>query len=94
MRMAIWSDGSKWSSNPNVPHAAGDAATLGIGTSLRTVTLNANETIGTLAMTNNNSFIIANGGLALTLDNSGSGAAIGVTAGTANAIQNCGSPEG
>ena len=81
-----WSDGTKWSSNPNVPHAAGDAATLGAGSILRTVTLDANETVGGIDMTNLNSFVIASGGKALTLDNKGSGATVGVTAGTANAI--------
>lgn len=82
-----WSDGTKWSSNPNVPHLAGDAATLGVGSALRTVTLNTNESVGTLTMTNASSFVIANGGNALTLDNTGSGATVNVTDGTANDIQ-------
>ncbi len=82
-----WTDGTKWSSNPNVPHLAGDAATLGIGSALRTVTLNANQTVSTLSLTNANSFVIANSGKALTLDNTGSGASVNVIGGTANNIQ-------
>jgi len=82
-----WSGGVNWSSNPNVPHSAGDTATLGTGSALRTVTLDANETVGALALTNANSFVIANAGHALTLDNGGSGALVVVNAGTANAIQ-------
>jgi beta-galactosidase len=82
-----WSAGSNWSSNPGVPHDAGDSAAFGVGTSLRTVTLDANESVGAIFMTNANSFVIANSGMTLTLDNMGSGAAISVTAGTTNAIQ-------
>jgi autotransporter-associated beta strand protein len=82
-----WSDATKWDTNPKVPSAAGDRATFGVGTALRTVTLDANETNGTVLFTNNNSFVIANSGKKLALDNSGSGAAVNVTAGTANAIQ-------
>lgn len=82
-----WSDATKWSSNPNVPHAAGDSATFGTGTALRTVTLDASESVGALTMNNNNSFVIASAGNTLTLDNSGSGASVGVSGGTANSIQ-------
>lgn len=82
-----WTVGTNWSSNPSVPHAPGDLATLGVGTALRTVTLNAGESVGGLALTNANSFVIANGGNRLTLDNNGHGVTVAVTAGTANAIQ-------
>ena len=82
-----WSVAANWSSNPNVPHAIGDTATLGNGTGLQTVTLDAGETVGALAFTNANSFVIANAGNALTLNNNGSGAEVIVSAGTANAIQ-------
>ena len=82
-----WTVGTNWSSNPSVPHAAGDLATLGVGSAMRTVTLNAGESVGGLALTNANSFVVANGGSALTLDNNGHGATVVVTAGTANAIQ-------
>lgn len=82
-----WSVAANWSSNPNVPHLAGDSATFGISTALRTVTLNANETNGAVTFNNNNSFVIANSGKTLTLDNNASGAPINVAAGTANAIQ-------
>ena len=79
-----WSPGS-WTGG-TTPHAAGDSATLGVGSALRTVTLNVPETVGGLTFTNNNSFVVA-GGNTLTLDNKGAGAPITVTAGTANAIQ-------
>jgi autotransporter-associated beta strand protein len=82
-----WSAGSNWSSNPNVPHAAGDAAVLGAGPALQTVTMDANETVGGMAVTNGNSFVIANVGNTLTLNNNGAGALVVVSAGTANTIQ-------
>ena len=70
-----------------MPHSAGDAATFGVGSALRTVTLNANETVGGLFFTNANSFVIANAGNTLTLDNSGGGVNVSVSAGVTNAIQ-------
>ena len=79
-----WSPGT-WSGG-TAPHARGDSATLGVGSALRTVTLNVAETVGGLTFTNSNSFVV-NGGSTLTLDNKGVGAPIGVTAGTANVIQ-------
>jgi autotransporter-associated beta strand protein len=82
-----WSAGANWSSNPNVPQAAGDNATLGVSSAFRTVTLDANETVGGIQFTNPNSFTVANNGYALKLDNSGYGAALYVNAGTSNAIQ-------
>ena len=82
-----WSAGTNWSSNPNVPHTAGDTATLGGSSALRTVTLDAGVTVGALALTNANSFVVANGGQALTLDNDGQGALLMVNGGTANSIQ-------
>ncbi len=82
-----WTVGTNWSSNPSVPHAAGDLATLGVGSALRTVTLNANEAVGGLALTNANSFVVANVGNTLTLDNNGHGATVSATAGSANVIQ-------
>ena len=82
-----WSDATKWSSNPNVPHSPSDSATFGAGSTVRTVTLDANETVGGIFLTNSHSFVIANAGKALTLDNQGGGAAISVGAGTANTIQ-------
>jgi len=81
-----WSAAANWSSNPNVPHAPGDTATFGDGTALSTVTLNAAETVGTLTFDNPNSYVIANAGQNLTLDNTGLGAGIFVTAGSANRI--------
>jgi autotransporter-associated beta strand protein len=81
-----WTDGTKWNTNPNIPHSAGDSATFGVGSSLRTVTLNANEKVGGVTFTNNNSFVVT-GGNTLTLDNSGSPTSISALAGTTNAIQ-------
>jgi len=82
-----WTDATKWSSNPTVPGNPGDAATLGVGSALRTVTLNANESLGYLSLTNASSFVIANGGHVLTLDNNSSGAYLTVSGGSANLIQ-------
>ena len=82
-----WSAGANWSSNPNVPHAAGDNATLGVSPAFQTVTLDTNETVGGIQFTNPNSFVVANNGYALKLDNSGFGASLTVSGGTSNAIQ-------
>ncbi len=82
-----WSAGTNWSSNPNAPGVAGNTATLGQSTALRTVNLNANEAVGTLTFNNNNSFVIANLGKTLTLDNTGFGASLYVLGGTLNNIQ-------
>ena len=81
-----WTDATKWNSNPSVPGVAGDAAILGAGSALRTVTLNANETLGTISFTNSNSFVVS-GANTLTLDKSGSGALVQVNGGSVNAIQ-------
>jgi autotransporter-associated beta strand protein len=81
-----WTTSGNWSGG-TVPYAAGDSAKLGVGSALRTVTLNAAETVGGLTFTNNNSFVIANAGNTLTLDNKGAGAPLTVQAGTANVIQ-------
>ena len=82
-----WTGGTNWSSNPNVPHSAGDTATLGGSSALRTITLDASESVGALAITNANSFVLANAGHALTLNNNGLGALLVVSAGAANSIQ-------
>ena len=82
-----WTDGTQWSINPLFPQYAGDTAILGVGTALRTVTLDNNVSVGHLVLSNANSFVIANVGYTLTLDNSGSGASVAVTNGTANDIQ-------
>ena len=88
-----WSVAGNWSGG--VPGAntgiAGDTATFaGVTTTApRTVTLDANESVGAVTMNQANSFTIADGGLGktLTLDNKGAGATISASAGTANAIQ-------
>ena len=82
-----WTDGTQWSINPLFPQYAGDTAILGVGTALRTVALDNNVSVGHLVLSNANSFVIANVGYTLTLDNSGSGASVAVTNGTANDIQ-------
>lgn len=82
-----WSGGTNWSSNPSVPHATGDSATLGFGPALTTITLDANETVGGILMTNPNSFVIANAGNTLTFNNNGAGAVLAVSGGVANSIQ-------
>ena len=81
-----WSVSGNWSGG--VPHAAGDTATFGtVITAQRTVTLDANEAVGSLTMSSPFSYVIAAAGNTLTLDNKGAGATVTVTAGTANAIQ-------
>lgn len=80
-----WTTAANWSSNPTVPGTAGDSVILGTGSALRSVTLTANESVGTISFTNPNSFVIA-GPSKLTLDNAGKGANLAVNAGSANAI--------
>ena len=77
-----WSDSLNWSGG--VPHLAGDTALF--GSTVSPVILDANEAVGALDFNQASSYTIS-GGKTLTLDNKGSGAAVNVTAGTANAIQ-------
>ena len=71
-----------------------DSATFGAGSAVRTVTWNANETVGGIFLQPiAHSFVIANAGKTLTLDNQGGGAAISVGAGTANTDSNSGGVE-
>jgi len=81
-----WTDAAKWSSNPTVPGYPGDAALLGVGSVVRTVTLNTNESLGYLTFTNVNGFVVVNPANTLTLDNNGNGAYISVSGGS-NVIQ-------
>jgi autotransporter-associated beta strand protein len=81
-----WSAGANWSSNPTVPGYPGDAALLGVGSVVRTVTLNTNESLGYLTFTNVNGFVVVNPANTLTLDNNGNGAYISVSGGS-NVIQ-------
>ena len=83
-----WSVAGNWTalSGSMPPRNAGDSATFGTGTAERTVTLDANETVGNITMNNNNSFVIANSGKTLTLNNNGAGANLYVTGGAANQI--------
>jgi autotransporter-associated beta strand protein len=84
-----WSVGGNWTAVAGTmpPSSAGDAATFATESSLYVVDLNASETVGTLNFNSGNSFVIANSGGTLTLDKSGSGATVSVTAGTGNSIQ-------
>jgi len=79
-----WSEANNWSGS-FVPHRPGDVATFGLGGVGLPVNLDQNETVGGIAFTNASSYIVT-GANTLTLDGSGHGAAIGVTAGTGNAI--------
>jgi autotransporter-associated beta strand protein len=79
-----WSETNNWS-GAFVPHRPGDVATFGTGGVGLPVNLDQNETVGGIAFTNASSYTVT-GANTLTLDGSGHGALIGVTAGTANAI--------
>ena len=85
-----WTDTANWLGG-SVPGAnsgvSGDSATFAgtTTTAARTVTLNANESVGSITMNQANAFTIS-GGSTLTLDNKTAGATLQVTAGTANAI--------
>jgi autotransporter-associated beta strand protein len=81
-----WTTGVNWDSNPSFPNTAGQVATLGVGSSLITVNLDASETVGGIAFTNSNSFVIANAANVLSLNNNTLGANVTVAAGTANSI--------
>lgn len=84
-----WSEAGNWTAENGTmpPRNARDTAILGDTAALRTVTLDANESVGALTFNNANSFVIANGGSMLTLDKAGLGAEVTVAAGTANQIQ-------
>ncbi len=79
-----WSTVNNWSGS-FVPHRPGDVATFGTGGVGLPVNLNQSETVGGVAFANASSYVIT-GANTLTLDASGHGAAIGVTAGTTNDI--------
>jgi autotransporter-associated beta strand protein len=82
-----WSVAGNWTGIGTMPPGSpSDYVTFGTGTALRTVTLDAVKTVGSITMNNNNSFVIS-GSKTLTLDNTGHGATIYVTGGTQNAIQ-------
>ena len=90
--VGTWTDGSgtdnNWSTAGNwsggVPHLAKDSAVF--GNTVSPVNLDSAETVGTLLFNQAASYTIS-GGNTLTLDNSGGGAAITVTAGTVNTLQ-------
>ena len=82
-----WSVAGNWTGIGTMPPGSpSDYATFGTGTALRTVTLDAAKTVGSLTMNNNNSFVIS-GSKTLTLDNTGHGATLYVSGGAQNAIQ-------
>ena len=76
---ANWSEAGNWSGG--VPSSPGDVATFSSGTTPGTVNLDVNKTVGGVTFNNAASYTIS-GANTLTLDNSGAGAAIGVSAGT------------
>ena len=74
-----WSTATNWDSNPNIPSAAGDTANLtGTLTAGMIVSLNANETLGTLNIgaTSGSFSYTLSGGSTLTMNNGSSGAYI------------------
>lgn len=81
-----WSVPANWSSNPQIPHLAGDVANIGLGSSFTTVTLDIPVASGFVSFNNTNSFAIANAGNTLTFDNTNGGAALIVVNGTSNSI--------
>ena len=85
-----WNLASDWSP-ANIPNAAGATASLGGGgtgtTAFRTVTLDANQTVGSLTFNSTNSFEIdPNGAFSLTLNNSANTSQINALAGTSNNV--------
>jgi autotransporter-associated beta strand protein len=85
-----WSSSANWLNGVVPGKNPGDAALFGVSSnsSLTTVNLDQNETVGEITMTNANSFAISNsGGYTLALNNGIEAATIIVTAGTANSIQ-------
>ncbi|HLP76174.1 MAG TPA: autotransporter-associated beta strand repeat-containing protein, partial [Candidatus Paceibacterota bacterium] len=80
-----WSTSSSWE-NGYVPSLAGDVATLGVGSSVSTVTLDANISLGGINFTNPNSFIVADSGKTLTLDAKGNGVTVTVSGGASNSV--------
>jgi fibronectin-binding autotransporter adhesin len=81
-----WSVGANWSSNPSFPNAAGDSATLGVGSAYTSVALNTPVSVGTIIFTNENSFAIGNAGNSLTFASTAGEAVVSVQAGNSNAI--------
>lgn len=81
-----WSTAANWSSNPNYPHLAGDAAILGVGSAYTAVTLDTSVSVGTMVFTNANSFGVVNAGNTLTLANPTVDPVIAVQAGSSNSI--------
>ena len=90
--VGTWTDGSgtdnNWSTVGNwtggVPHLAGDSAIF--GNTVSAVILDTAEAVGSLEFNQAGSYTIS-GANTLTLDNTGAGAAVKVSGGTANAIQ-------
>ena len=81
-----WSVAANWINN-NIPNSRGSEALFGIGSALRTVTLDAPETIGVMAFTKRTHSWWRRALSALTLDNEHGGARVNVSAGSANAVQ-------
>ncbi len=78
-----WSEIGNWSGG--VPHLAGSSAVFNsAGGSV--VTLDANQTVGSVTLNNPSSDVITGSGTTLTMDNNGFGAAFTVSDGAANVI--------
>jgi len=81
-----WTDPLNWTASFGTPPPNGAQATAIFGTGAGPVTLNANETVGTLAFNSATIPYIISGAHTLTLDASGAGAAITMAPGAANAV--------
>ena len=81
-----WTDPLNWSASFGVPPPNGPQATAIFGTGAGPVTLNANETVGTLAFNSASIPYTISGAHTLTLDDSGAGAAITMAPGATNAV--------
>lgn len=81
-----WTDPLNWSASFGTPPPNGAEATAVFGTGASPVTLNANQTVGTLAFNSATIPYTISGANTLTLDNSGSGASITMAAGATNAV--------
>ena len=86
----VWDTGVPGNWIGGVPNLAGSTATFGTDGGTITVsplvTLDQNQSVGGMSFTAPQSYTIQSSGGVLTLDNKGNGAAIAVSAGTANLI--------
>ena len=81
-----WTDSLNWSASSGTPPPNGPQATAVFGTGASPVTLNANQTVGTLAFSSTTIPYTISGANTLTMNNSGSGASIIMATGATNAV--------